>query len=1220
MSDSNDTSNNLNLNSLDLNNINMEDIGEELDLPDIRHDEDDDTKELAISIESPITKDLPNQLNTPSLASSSETNDDHDDDIDEEAFSKLLEFQPEVDPDELFSPDDLLPNTLSTKGLLKDDNDDDISISSSLKELSLPSNLPLSTPNSPTANTNIDQESNPMLKSFSESETKINQHSPAYIIQEKNNLLYPFRKNSLTPVTIYNSHSKLSPSRQSESIPGNDQFINANSLRKNENEFSEDHDMLTPNNLLNNTQRISDDQLKISAYARLDFQSFTFYVQTLHVILGRRSENDFSHKVDVNLGPSKSISRRHAQIFYNFGTGRYELSVLGKNGVFIDEQFVEKNHTVPLKHGTKIQIGNIPFQFMLPDQERLGELSDINNKLQNANKNPLDDELPPLLDHDLDLNIDDNHDDLLILSDLESKQVTTKPQSKPSKSTSKASNNNNNDTTKSSMATKKKKAPVKKEAPKEKKPVKEPKKVYSINEIPPEYRTKPLISYSILLTTCIRKYATPKGMSLSEIYNSIRETYPYYKYCRDGWQSSVRHNLSLNKSFRKVSKGGKGWLWGLDEEYIAERERLKKEQMRQAENKAKLAQEKLNEQQRKKAKKSTTPKAARSKTTNTQLNNNTNNNKRQTISQTLAANRSSTKKNSSETDQQRTMKYLQEQLMILTRDRKGLEKQTITNILTQALAMTINQVTKAAKNKGISGNPLTALMDKNPQHLNLILAAAVNAATVKVTEGRLKSLVDLSTVTIPKPAASKPAPAKTQNKTVSNPATSNSNTPPAPANPVSEAKAQDPDSSFDPTSLSRFFQPKNNNIQQPKITVQSMSKNSLPKKRTHEESEEEEESSDSSSSGSDSSSDDDSDSSDDSSEGNSSDSEDGNSDSSDSEDSGNENNDDIEDTSNNEKEKEDIKKENEIVSINETNNELSKDSNKSTLDEKLHAESEALDSTLYPVSGDSDIKKDNDLNLEDITSEKLLTEALGDVGDLENNKSLKDNEVNLDNLNAEEDLFSKLENTDFNHLDEETMGLPNMDSELRELSKDENNEEVPDEEDMIDDSSKMMDTEEKESTTLESEKETDIQLETVEEEGNEQVEDKLNSEEQDKEESTTIGDKENEDKDNSDHEKGVEDLDIGQAFDENIYSNEDKGNDYSDTKSDYIPMELDLDQGLDTSLINEDEKHDEIMVDIGSNINETKSDKEEVNTTLGNDDDIVMKDQEEEELEKTLQN
>lgn len=85
--------------------------------------------------------------------------------------------------------------------------------------------------------------------------------------------------------------------------------------------------------------------------------SYTFYVQALHAVIWRRSENDTTYKVDVNLGPSKSISRRHARIFYNFGTGRFELSIIGKNGAFVDDIFIEGGNTIPLHNKSKIQIG-----------------------------------------------------------------------------------------------------------------------------------------------------------------------------------------------------------------------------------------------------------------------------------------------------------------------------------------------------------------------------------------------------------------------------------------------------------------------------------------------------------------------------------------------------------------------------------------------------------------------------------------------------------------------------------------------------------------------------------------------------------------------------------------------------------------------------------------------------------------------------------------------
>lgn len=112
---------------------------------------------------------------------------------------------------------------------------------------------------------------------------------------------------------------------------------------------------------------------KISAYARLDFDNYTFFVQTLQVVLGRRSNDDQDHSsyhtVDVHLSSKKAISRRHAKIFYNFGTQRFEISVSGRNGAFVDDLFVEKGITVPLVDGTKIQIGDIPFTFVLPSLE-----------------------------------------------------------------------------------------------------------------------------------------------------------------------------------------------------------------------------------------------------------------------------------------------------------------------------------------------------------------------------------------------------------------------------------------------------------------------------------------------------------------------------------------------------------------------------------------------------------------------------------------------------------------------------------------------------------------------------------------------------------------------------------------------------------------------------------------------------------------------------------
>lgn len=111
---------------------------------------------------------------------------------------------------------------------------------------------------------------------------------------------------------------------------------------------------------------------RISAYARLDFEDYTFFVQTLQVVLGRNFNEEIQssqHAVDVHLGSKKAISRRHAKIFYNFGTQQFEISIMGRNGAFVDDLFVEKGITLPLVDGTKVQIGDISFTFVLPSIE-----------------------------------------------------------------------------------------------------------------------------------------------------------------------------------------------------------------------------------------------------------------------------------------------------------------------------------------------------------------------------------------------------------------------------------------------------------------------------------------------------------------------------------------------------------------------------------------------------------------------------------------------------------------------------------------------------------------------------------------------------------------------------------------------------------------------------------------------------------------------------------
>lgn len=287
------------------------------------------------------------------------------------------------------------------------------------------------------------------------------------------------------------------------------------------------------------------------AYAKLVTSDWSYFVRTTCITIGRQSAGRQQPSAPsaiphVSVMSAKSMSRMHCKLFFDFKKEEWSFECIGRNSAVVDGHLCESSKACPIRNGSSIQIGSLIIYFLLPE----GMAREQPNRLQPSTALPRNCTAAPA------------GPQIQIAHAVGASTPISKPQTRSMEMSLLYEQENQRNIQMLQHLTAPTGAGEIGESLHLQRAAFSDEEEVSIE--------RPQKSYAALISEAIHS-VPEKKMTLNGIYSYLTSNYAYFLVAKNGWQNSIRHNLSLNKAFKKVPRRldepGKGMFWTVDAQY-----------------------------------------------------------------------------------------------------------------------------------------------------------------------------------------------------------------------------------------------------------------------------------------------------------------------------------------------------------------------------------------------------------------------------------------------------------------------------------------------------------------------------------------------------------------------------------------------------------------------------------------------------------------------------